>query len=225
MSLLSTLKGWVGEKTTQFGMWVKLDEKVYTRFHNLIIQTENGTTQIDHILLSRFGIFVIETKNYNGWIYGGEKQKNWTQNLFGTKTHFQNPLHQNYRHTKVLSECLQIEHSKIHPIVFFIGDAELKSEFPSNVMNRGLSAYIESFTNVIFSKSELDLIHRRLEQIKNGQISNRQHVQNLRNRYSDTSKCPKCGGLLVERTVKNGPRAGEKFLGCSSYPKCKYIKT
>lgn len=224
MSLLSTLKGWVGEKATQFGMWVKLDEKIYTRFHNLIIQTENGTTQIDHILLSRHGIFVIETKNYNGWIYGGEKQKTWTQNLFGKKSNFQNPLHQNYKHTKALSECLQVEHSKIHPIVFFIGDAELKSEFPPNVMSRGLSSYIESFTNVIFSESELDLLRHHFEQIKNGQISNRQHVQNLRDRYSDTAKCPKCGGLLVERTVKNGPRAGEKFLGCNSYPKCKYIK-
>jgi len=224
MSLLSTLKGWVGEKTTQFGMWLKLDEKIYLRFHNLIIQTENGTTQIDHILLSRYGLFVIETKNYNGWIYGGEKQKTWTQNLFGKKNYFQNPLHQNYKHTKALSGCLKVEHSKIYPIIFFIGDAELKSEFPPNVMSRGLSSYIESFTNVIFSESELGLLRHHLEHIRNGQVSNRQHVQNLRDRYSYTTKCPKCGGLLVERTVKNGPRAGEKFLGCNSYPKCKYIK-
>ncbi|KAF0181917.1 MAG: NERD domain-containing protein [Nitrospirae bacterium] len=225
MSLLSILKGWFGEKATQFGMWAKLDEETYMRFHNLIIQTENGTTQIDHILLSRYGIFVIETKNYNGWIYGGEKQKSWTQNLFGKKSHFQNPLHQNYKHTKALSECLQVEHSKIHSIVFFIGDAELKSDFPPNVMSRGLSSYIESFTKVIFSESEVEMLRRNLEKLRNGQGSSRQHAQSLRDRYSDTAKCPKCGGRLVERTARNGPRAGEKFIGCSSYPKCRHIKT
>jgi hypothetical protein len=224
MSLTSTLKGWVGEKATQFGMWMKLDEGIYMRFHNLIIQAENGTTQIDHLLLSRYGIFVIETKNYNGWIYGGQRQDTWTQNLFGKKNHFQNPLHQNYRHTKALSECLHVNHGKIHPIVFFIGDAELKSSFPPNVMTCGLSSYIESFTNVIFSESELSSLRHSLEQIRAGQISNRQHVQNLRDRYSDKTKCPKCGSLLVERIVRNGPRAGEKFFGCSSYPRCKYAK-
>lgn len=224
MSPISILKGWVGEKFTQFGMWMKLDKKTYMRFHNLIIQTANGTTQIDHILLSKYGIFVIETKNYTGWIYGGEKQKTWTQNLFGKKSHFQNPLNQNYRHTKALSECLQVDHSKIHPIVFFIGDAELKNSFPPNVITQGLSSYIKKFKNVIFSESELSSFLHILEQIKTNQISSYQHLQNLRDRYADDSKCPKCGSTLIEKTVKNGPRAGTKFLGCSSYPKCKFNK-
>ncbi|MGE0086823.1 MAG: NERD domain-containing protein [Desulfococcaceae bacterium] len=224
MSIVSTIKGWVGEKSAQFGMWLKLDDKIYMRFHNLILQTGNGTTQIDHTVLSRYGIFVIETKNFNGWIYGGENQKDWTQVLFGKKSRFQNPLHQNYRHTKALSENLGIDHRKIFPIVFFIGDAELKSDFPPNVMNSGLSAYIKSFTGIIFSDAELDRLRNCLEQLKNSGISNRQHVRNLNARYSDTSICPKCGAALVERTAKNGPNAGEKFFGCSSWPKCRYIK-
>ena len=227
MSLISTFKGWVGEKSTQFGMWVKLDEKNYRRFHDLILQTESGTTQIDHLLLSRFGLFVIETKNYNGWIYGGAKQGKWTQNLFGKKFQFQNPLHQNYKHTKLLSEFLQIDHDKIHSIIFFIGDAELKGEFPPNVMSRGLSAYIKGFQSVIFTDAELDRLQERLQQIKKGQTSSstQQHIQHLKERYANTAQCPKCNSMLVERTARKGSKAGEKFLGCSAYPKCRYTMT
>jgi len=205
-------------------MWLNLDGEVYLRFHDVIIQSKNGTTQIDHVLLSRYGIFVVETKNYKGWIFGGERQRTWTQSLYGKKRQFQNPLHQNYKHTKALSECLQVDHNKIHSIVFFIGDAELKTRFPPNVMTRGLSAYIKSFTDVVFSKAELDSLYRQLEKIQGGRISNHEHVKNLGARYSDTTKCPKCGASLVERTAKKGPRAGQKFSGCSSFPKCRYIK-
>ena len=73
MLMLNIFKGWMGEKETQLGLWMKLDSNTYKRFHNIIIQTKNGTTQIDHIILSRYGIFVIETKNYNGWIFGGKR--------------------------------------------------------------------------------------------------------------------------------------------------------
>lgn len=66
--MLTIFRGWLGEKAMQLGMWIKLDRSVYNRFHNLILSTPNGTTQIDHVLLSRFGIFVVETKNYTGWI-------------------------------------------------------------------------------------------------------------------------------------------------------------
>lgn len=112
MSIANMFKGWIGEKAVQFGMWMKLDGNIYKKFHNIIIKTADGTTQIDHVLLSVYGIFVIETKNYKGWIYGGATQKQWTQVLFGKKSQFQNPLHQNYKHTKALSEYLRVDHKK-----------------------------------------------------------------------------------------------------------------
>lgn len=226
MSLFSLFKGWEGELSTQFALWMRLDSEIYRRFHNLIIQAENGTTQIDHVVLSKYGIFVIETKNYEGWIYGGEKQRTWTQNLFGRKHSFQNPLHQNYKHTRSLAERLQIEHSKFHSLVFFIGDdVELKSSLPPNVMTSGLSAYIKSFTQVLFSDSELERLHQRLERLKDSPATSaREHVQNLKDRYSNNVTCPKCGGQLVERTAKKGHSAGERFMGCKNFPRCTYIK-
>lgn len=227
MSVVSTIKGWIGEKTVQFGMWLQLDDNIYKRYHNVIIQSENGTTQIDHILLSIYGIFVIETKNYNGWIYGGETQKNWTQVLFGKKSQFQNPLHQNYKHTKSLAQYLHVDHRKIYSVIIFIGeDVELKSEFPSNVLTGNLSAYIQKFTKIMFDNSEIKRIENQLNQIKNSQniLSSYKHIKNVKTRYSDNTKCPKCGGELIKRIAKNGPNAGNEFLGCGNFPKCRYVR-
>jgi len=118
---MGIFKGWIGEKSAQLGMWVTLNDDIYRRYHDVILKTDGGTTQIDHVVVSMYGIFVIETKNYSGWIFGGEKQPQWTQVLFGKKSTFQNPLRQNYRHTMELSRAIGVPHDKIHSIVFFIG--------------------------------------------------------------------------------------------------------
>ncbi len=206
------------------GMWVKLDGETYKRFHNLIVGTRNGTTQIDHVLLSRFGIFVIETKNYNGWIFGNEDQRSWTQVLYGAKHSFQNPLHQNYRHVKALAEHLNVEPNKIHSVVFFIGDAKLKTDLPPNVMTSGLSGYIKQFNRVVFHDAELLRLQQELTRLHSQSIATSEHVSNLKERYSSSTTCPKCGSPLVKRMAKQGEQAGREFLGCSSFPSCKYIK-
>ena len=118
---MSRIKGWLGEKYTALGLFFGLDNKIYSRFHDVVVPAKNGTTQIDHIIVSRFGLFVVETKNYSGWIFGDEKQSQWTQVFHKKKIRFQNPILQNYRHQKCLAEYLDLEISKIHPIVFFIG--------------------------------------------------------------------------------------------------------
>ncbi|MEM9051881.1 MAG: nuclease-related domain-containing protein [Bacteroidota bacterium] len=151
---MSKLKGWFGEKVVAVGMWAFLDKQVYRRFHDVIVSTSNGTTQIDHILVSQYGIFVIETKNMQGWIFGSEQQASWTQSLYGKKYKFQNPLRQNYRHIKCLAEYLQLEESFFHSVVFFIGECSFKTSMPENVLNEGLSSYINSHQTVFFSNQE-----------------------------------------------------------------------
>ena len=61
---------------------VRLDKRIYTLFKNVTLPTEDGTTQIDHIIVSRYGVFVIETKNMKGWIFGNPQQKTWTQKIY-----------------------------------------------------------------------------------------------------------------------------------------------
>lgn len=73
-----------------------LPSVTYVRFHDVMLPTPDGTTQIDHVFVSRFGVFVVETKNMAGWIFGSERGRRWTQVLpGGRKTSFQNPLRQN----------------------------------------------------------------------------------------------------------------------------------
>ena len=222
--MFALIKGWFGEKTTQLGMWIGLDGDTYRRIHNLILPAQGGTTQIDHVLVSLYGIFVIETKNMSGWIFGNERSPKWTQSIYGKKFQFQNPLHQNYRHTKALQEFLDLPESCFHPIVFFIGECELKTDLPANVLTRGLGNYIKSHRAQIFSPSEAGEIFSRLTNAKLAPVSTHSlHISGLRERHSGNS-CPKCGAGLVLRTASKGANAGNRFFGCSGFPKCRYTR-
>ena len=96
MSLRSFLKGALGELMGSAAGSPLLNKQVYRALKNVTIATSNGTTQIDHVIVSKYGVFVIETKNFQGWIFGAENQAQWTQSLpGGRKFRFQNPLHQN----------------------------------------------------------------------------------------------------------------------------------
>ena len=79
MSCISSFKGWVGEVQGTLAAKIRLDPQIYRSINNVTIPTANGTTQIDHVIVSKYGIFVVETKNIKGWIYGDEKQAQWTQ--------------------------------------------------------------------------------------------------------------------------------------------------
>lgn len=74
--------------------------------NNITIPFQDGTTQIDHILISTKGVFVIEVKHYSGWIFANEKSKQWMQSIYRVKNQFQNPIHQNFRHVKPYSNYL-----------------------------------------------------------------------------------------------------------------------
>ena len=223
--MFNLFKGWLGEKTTQLGLQTRLDSEDYKRFHDVIFPAYNGTTQVDHILLSKFGIFVIETKNINGWVFGNERSKQWTQSLYGKKYKFQNPLHQKYRHTKAVAKYLDVPHENVHSVIFFIGDnVELKTELPSNVMTHGLSSYIKQFDREVFTEYRVAGFVSDINKLLDINISAREHVASLKERFASTTTCPRCGEELVQRTAKRGTNAGRQFLGCSDYPKCKYSK-
>jgi hypothetical protein len=225
MSLRSFIKGWVGEVQGTLAKKVFLDPQVYVDVNNVTIQTQNGITQIDHVIVSRYGVFVVETKNMDGWIFGDEKSPQWTQSIFGKKYKFRNPLHQNYRHTKALSEFLDIDHGKFLSVVMFWGECEFKTLLPPNVMTRGYTSYIKSNTTVLFSDYEVQEI---VAALKDGMLpkiwaTRRHHVASLKERFSSSTTCPKCGSPLVLRTAKSGANAGSKFIGCTKYPVCRYV--
>lgn len=230
MSIKSIIKGWLGEAIGRLAHKLCLDPKQYISLNNITLSTSHGTTQIDHIIVSPYGIFVIETKNMDGWIFGDEKQPQWTQSLFGKKFPFQNPLHQNYRHIKALQEFLGIEESKFISLVMFWGNCEFKTPMPENVRTTGYSSFIKKYTEVLLSESEVQQYAATIEtgKLPKGLLKSFEtratHLASLKERHGSTSQCPKCASPLVLRTRKSGSEAGTQFYGCSAYPKCRYTR-
>lgn len=111
---------------------------------------------------SPFGIFVIETKNYRGWIFGSERQPQWTQQIYRTKNRFQNPLHQNHLHVKALMEFLGLPDNRFRSLVFFTGSAEFKTPMPANVLNRGLLPWITAHTATLLGPHSVEMANSRL---------------------------------------------------------------
>lgn len=200
-------------------------KKLYHRFHNIIIPSKNGTTQIDHLIISVHGLFIVETKNKKGWIFGSEKQPGWTQSIYGRNYPFQNPLRQTFRQKKILCEFLDVDESIVHTIVYFVGDCKFKTPMPKNVIRSRPDRQIKRYRNRILSPQDVERLIQVLEQhVSESSLTTGDHVRSLRQRHSSNTVCPRCGSNLVERTVKNGSNAGSRFLGCETYPKCGFTK-
>ena len=182
------IKGKVGEFAVALHVKLYLKDPEYILLNDCTLPDEqSGTTQIDHILLSPYGIFIIETKNYKGWIFGSERQKLWTQKIFKKSYKFQNPLHQNYKHQKVLEQVLAdiITPEYLHSIVVFMPDCEFKTDIPVNVF-RGAAwvDYVKNFKAEVIPAMKLKRIQLRIEKevLEKSWKTNRIHVENLKQR-------------------------------------------
>jgi len=249
-------KGMVGEAFINLGIRLFLDRQEYHLLKDVTLPTPQGTTQIDHVIVSRFGLFVIETKNIKGWIFGNPAHKSWTQQLYRRRHTFQNPLRQNYLHLMTLKSLLGLADHQLHSIIYFIGDCTFKTPMPDNVMNRGLIRYIKSKTTQVLTPAE---VTRVIDTIQRGRLAanwqtHKQHVAQLKARHSEVPRprlsvvtmpvvnqvvnaaptitesltqanplCPRCGNPMVLRTAKRGDNRGNRFWGCSGYPKCRFI--
>lgn len=222
-------KGVWGEALVNFFGWLLLPSRTYLRVHNVTLQTPDGTTQIDHIFVSRFGIFVVETKNMQGWIFGGGRQAQWTQKIYKNTFKFQNPLRQNYKHVKALEALIDAPANTIHSVVVFTGNSTFKTPMPVNVTKKGgYIRYIKSFQTPVLTEDEVQAV---VNQIQSGRLTptrqtHRQHIEQLKNRNNPAAErlCPKCGSRMLKRTSKRGANAGSQFWGCSAFPACRTIQ-
>lgn len=218
-------KGAVGEAWVRAIAWLRLPAQTYHRLHHITLPTAQGSTQIDHIFVSRFGIFVVETKNMKGHISGGVRQADWTQHLARQSFTFQNPLRQNYKHMLALEALLDVPSAALHSVVAFVGDCTFKSPMPAQV-SRGMGyiRYIKSFREEVLSAQQVQGVLARIqaERLTPSRATDRQHVKHLKKRlrHSAKMKCPQCQGPMVMRTAQRGERIGQQFWGCSTYPKC-----
>jgi len=177
-------KGWRGERAVQAAIRRQLNPLIYVDLHNVTLPTaDGGSTQIDHLIFSPYGLFVLETKNFQGWIFGTEKQREWTQQIFRKRSRFQNPLRQNYKHIKTLQSLLDIAPEHLHSVIAFVGDCEFKTEMPAHV-TRGLDfvGHIQSFTQPVWSPEQMQALLDKLEELRlqPGRATDRRHVAHVR---------------------------------------------
>nr|WP_239032823.1 NERD domain-containing protein [Vibrio sp. MMG023] len=223
------LKGVFGEFLVN-RLLSKLPESDYTLIKDVTLPTSDGTTQVDHIVVSKYGIFVVETKNMKGWIFGSARQKQWTQKIYRYSSKFQNPLHQNYKHIKALETLLGCSEEHLHSVIVFIGDSTFKTEMPPNVTYaRGSIRYIQQFNDVVFSDKDYARLTESINRIKlkRGVITDlkhRKHVKEVVTSKASSNQCPRCGSEMVLRETKRGENIGKQFWGCSTFPKCRAVK-
>lgn len=177
-------KGWRGERAVQAAIRRQLNPLIYVDMHNVTLPTaDGGSTQIDHLIFSPYGLFVLETKNYQGWIFGTEKQREWTQQIFRKRSRFQNPLRQNYKHVKTLQSLLDIAPEHLHSVIAFVGDCEFKTEMPAHV-TRGLGfvGHIQSFAEPVWSPEQMQALLDKLEELRlqPDRATDRRHVAHVR---------------------------------------------
>ncbi|MFQ2705136.1 NERD domain-containing protein [Aeromonas caviae] len=208
-TLLKTawFKGMVGEWFINLCIRLFLDKREYRLLKDVTLPTPQGSTQIDHVIVSRFGVFVIETKNMKGWIFGNPTQKSWTQQIYRRKHHFQNPLHQNHLHMMTLKSLLGLSDNQLHSVIFFIGDCTFKTPMPQNVMNRGLIRYVKGITTPVLAENEVAHV---VDTIQQGRLAanwqtHRQHVTQLKTRHADPSANHVSTREPVRQSVANPP--------------------
>ena len=235
-----TYKGKEGENIVHNILMQLPDE--YVILDDVVLRTNRGTTQIDHVVVSRYGVFAIETKNYQGVIYGDDKRKEWTQMIitdvtyakkwwktytYVTKNHFYNPVKQSLAHSIAIKNLLsEWSALKVVPIVVFTGNAILKDVTSSYhvVYDINLLETVLCFKTIYLTDNDVQrvvdiLLRNNVREF----VDNRSHVNNIyaskAEEYNKVAQgiCPKCGGNLVMRTGKYGT-----FYGCSNYPKCKF---
>lgn len=190
--------------------------------NNVTVVNEGKSSQIDHILINLKGIFVIETKNYSGQIYGQEHQGEWTQVLaYGkVKNKLYNPIMQNKTHVYALSKIINRSDCFIPLVVF--NKAELKTPISDVINLRDLRRRIRLEKNEIFTPEDIALLYETIKEFKKKpQVTNKEHVASIKKMKTNLENniCPRCSGQLVEKVGKHGT-----FMDCSNYPQCKFIK-
>ena len=220
---LPFMKGKIGEAI------VSLLLKEFTKKHNgkvindvIIVDEENKSSQIDHILFHTSGIYVIETKNFSGRIYGKESDKTWTQVLAKgkVKNKFYSPVLQNQKHIERMQNVLSISTFMESCIVLIKGNIAF-IDTPNTYSPLSLRKHILSKINEdIIPFEQVEYIYERINNFKSNPTKTiEEHVNEIKT-FKESLICPFCKGELIIRQSKNG----NKFYGCSNFPKCKFTK-
>lgn len=182
-------RGWRGERAVR-RVLSKLDADSHTVFHDLTLETEHGLTQIDHLVVSEHGIWVLETKTMRGLLKGDQRGRYWYQILGKSARQFQNPLRQNYRHVRAIQQVTGLPAEAVHSVVVLAGSAKFDGDMPDNVVNtKRLLAYlmVVGVTDHRLEPGERNKIANTIaeKRLPPGRSTNRRHLAELEQRFSN----------------------------------------
>lgn len=232
--LIAVRKGELGE----YKVDIQLSQmpKEYMYLSDLLVEnpkSSTGYSQIDHVIITPYGLFVIETKNYQGTIYGGKDRKTW---LINGKFKMMNPLMQNYGHIQALKNFIdgkyhqyfisivsftkrctfkiEEELRKINSTELVIYDIEL-TEF----INRKVAVLKLQYKKPVLMNDDIEMIHTSL---LNSNISDasirKQHVDSIQKKKNNddkidiSNKCVVCQKPVSEK-VKSYCLSNKRFQG------------
>lgn len=207
----------------------KLPKDEYIVLNDLMLPTSYGTTQIDHVVLSRYGVYVIETKNYTGSLVGNEKSEHWEQNINGFMYKTGNALRQNKAHIAAVRYHASVQANvPMHNIVVFANATDFDIYH-----DEGEVIYIDELVPTIIRLRSAEPVYTQEQlQIKANLLLEKNitdpELRKQHNQAANVAKyerrakigsgiCPRCGGQLVLREGMYG-----QFYGCSNYPKCDF---
>ena len=162
---------------------------------NIYIPKFDGTTtEIDILMINKTGIYVFESKNYSGWIFGNETNRMWTQSLKGgKKVKFYNPILQNAIHIRALNKMLNDDYiNNLYSYIVFsercdLKDVPLTSRKATIVkrnqlsfqLNRDIKNRIEILTD-----NQINEIYNKIEKYCNVDYSIKvNHIEGIKNKH------------------------------------------
>jgi superfamily II DNA helicase RecQ len=165
---------------------------------NIYVPYKDKTSEIDVLLIHEKGIFVFESKNYSGWIFGGLEKTQWTQCLPNKqKSRFYNPIMQNKTHIKALSQFLNVDETMFISYVIFSQRCELKDVPKSSEkcvvlkrtdMLKQLKKDIKE-RDIVYSTQEIDKIYNELLPLtKVTEEQKKKHIENINNKNITQTK-------------------------------------
>lgn len=161
------VRGWFAEKSQPAVALERLNPELYHRIDRLEVPKPDGmgTTRVDHVVVSRFGIFVIQAEAMAGSISGGEKEPFWTLTAGAKESRFENPLWKNSVHVWALQEYLGLRVGAFHSVVFLSGECAFQTPVPADVLTCGLCRFVESFKLPVLSAEEVQCAVERLREL------------------------------------------------------------
>ncbi len=200
--------------------------KPLTRHHyyvlnNVMLKRGDDSVQMDHIVIGRSGIFVIETKNYHGSVSGNENAYKWSHHIGGNHFTFYNPCRQNATHIRVLKSYLRsFGELPFYSIIAFPKECHVEADteetvvIPWNHLRRTIRSH---FLERALSDADARAIYEELKRENADTWRNRRlHVRTVNQKakrsdgYLQRGRCPKCGSRLRKVYTFHG-----------SYYKCK----